>query len=186
MDALDRNITVPRGPKFYRGDDGEVWFEFVLDPTNRIGPRPATAGDRSLHADAYRLFSSRDMGEAQAVAPESPNRLAQVEEIAGRGKTQLTAAQVKALDRDKDGKAGGSLARHPPGSVIPASKIADVRSDPSADEPGATVELVTDDGVTSGVLNADGSVTVTASALSAPKKAPAKKKAAPRTAKRKG
>jgi hypothetical protein len=108
MDALDRNITVPRGPKFFRGDDGEVMFQFVLDPTNSIGPRPATARDRSEHAEAYRLFASAENGEAQAVAPESPNRLAQIEGIAGRGAPALTPAQVKALDRDGDGAAGGS------------------------------------------------------------------------------
>lgn len=107
MDALDRNITVARGARFFRSDAGEVMFEFVLDPTNRIGPREATAKDRANHAEAYRAFSSADLTEAQAEAPESPATLPQVEEIAGRG--PFNGADPAKFDHDHDGKPGGSL-----------------------------------------------------------------------------
>lgn len=104
MDPLERDITVARGPRFFRDGDA-LMFEFVIDPTNRIGPRPATARDRADHAEAYRLFSSADMAAAAEAAPESPAVLPQVEETAGR----FNGADESRFDHDGDGAPGGSL-----------------------------------------------------------------------------
>lgn len=60
---VERNAHFTRGPRFFR--EGEaVLFEFVIDATNVLGPRPANDGDRRIHAEAWREFSR---GEALAV-----------------------------------------------------------------------------------------------------------------------
>lgn len=90
MSEIERNIMPKVGARFFRDSD-EVMFEFVVDPNNIIGPRPATAGDRSAHAEAYRAFSSIDMDEAAAFVPEAPA----VKPIDVRGEAEPARAVAK-------------------------------------------------------------------------------------------
>lgn len=54
---LERNAMPAPGPRFFRGDDERVMFEFVIDSGNIIGPRPATQVDQDKHVGAWRLFA---------------------------------------------------------------------------------------------------------------------------------
>ena len=51
----ERNIMPARGPRFFR-EGGEVLFQFVIDTTNILGPRPATRRDQQEHAGAWKAF----------------------------------------------------------------------------------------------------------------------------------
>jgi hypothetical protein len=77
----ERNIAPAVGPKFFR-ENGEVLFQFVIDSTNVIGPRPATRRDQEQHAGAWAAFTRAeglsaldrdgDGGEGGSLPAESP------------------------------------------------------------------------------------------------------------------
>lgn len=50
-----RDIGFLKGPRFYR-EDGVVMFIFGIDPSNVLGPRPATKVDQADHAGAWQEF----------------------------------------------------------------------------------------------------------------------------------
>jgi hypothetical protein len=78
----ERNMLPLVGPSFFR--DGEaVLFQFVIDPGNVIGPRPATDADKIKHAAAWAVFGESDSGAAMGdgsaeepvpVVQEAPRR----------------------------------------------------------------------------------------------------------------
>lgn len=69
----ERNLLPTIGPRFFRGESGEVMFEFVIDTANIVGPRPAKDSDREAHALAWREFAKRDVGDGRdESAEESP------------------------------------------------------------------------------------------------------------------
>lgn len=101
---MERNAAPARRPEFFM-QDGEVMFRFEIDQSNVIGPRKATARDRSEYAAEYRAFMSRQMTEAQAEAQaidEAKAKLAKLDKVEA-------LAQRDPLDHDGDGKKGGSL-----------------------------------------------------------------------------
>lgn len=51
--------TTP-GPSFLRGEDGKVLFQYVNDPRNVIGPRPATSQDQTNHPGAWAAFQASE------------------------------------------------------------------------------------------------------------------------------
>lgn len=51
----ERNVLPQVGARFFREGD-EIMFEFVIDPSNIIGPRPATRIDQGRHAEAWEAF----------------------------------------------------------------------------------------------------------------------------------
>lgn len=59
-----RDAGAAPGPKFERNPDGDVLFTFVIDGSNVLGPRAATAADQAAHPGAWRLFC-----EAEGVGP---------------------------------------------------------------------------------------------------------------------
>jgi hypothetical protein len=71
---IERDAIPARGPRFFREDE-EVMFEFVIDGTNRIGPRLAMKDDSLKHPEAWAEFAA---GEAapEPEAPEQPARTA--------------------------------------------------------------------------------------------------------------
>lgn len=56
----ERNVLPQVGPVFFRGDDGQVLFQFVIDTANIIGPRPATRADQERHAQAWGDLCARE------------------------------------------------------------------------------------------------------------------------------
>jgi hypothetical protein len=56
----ERNMLPTVGPGFLRGPDGAVWFQYVIDPGNVIGPRPATRRDQESHAGAWAAFTAAE------------------------------------------------------------------------------------------------------------------------------
>ncbi len=52
----ERNALPKVGATFYRDDEGQLMFQFVVDPSNIIGPRPATRADQEKHAGAWAAF----------------------------------------------------------------------------------------------------------------------------------
>ena len=48
----------PRGPRFFRGADGEVMFEIQLDRRSKVGPRPAIDEDRRQYPHAWSTFEA--------------------------------------------------------------------------------------------------------------------------------
>lgn len=44
------------GARFFRGDDGSVQFEFILDSRSKLGPRAATKRDQVEHPGAWGTF----------------------------------------------------------------------------------------------------------------------------------
>lgn len=78
--AVRRNAHFTRGPRFFR-EDGEVLFEFVIDATNVVGPRPAHDGDRVSHPEAWAQFQLQDV-PAPSAEPAPVLRLRAVAEAA--------------------------------------------------------------------------------------------------------
>lgn len=58
--AVERNAHFTRGPRFFREGD-RLMFEFVIDATNTLGPRPANDGDKRTHSEAWREFERLDV-----------------------------------------------------------------------------------------------------------------------------
>lgn len=55
----ERDLGAIPGAHFWR--DGEaVLFQFVIDPSNIVGPRAATEADQKAHADAWAAFQAGD------------------------------------------------------------------------------------------------------------------------------
>lgn len=52
----ERNIMPTPGPAFFRGEDGEPWFRFVIDSASIIGPRLANRKDQQDHPGAWATF----------------------------------------------------------------------------------------------------------------------------------
>lgn len=52
----ERNMLPQRGASFFRDPGGEVLFQFVVDTSNVIGPRPMTKADREKHPAAWDAF----------------------------------------------------------------------------------------------------------------------------------
>lgn len=52
---VERNAHFTRGPRFFRHGDG-VLFEFIIDASNVVGPRPARIGDVRTHGDEFKAF----------------------------------------------------------------------------------------------------------------------------------
>lgn len=54
---VERNAHFTRGPRFFR-DGGGLMFEFIIDASNVVGPRPATEGDKRNHPEAWDAFAA--------------------------------------------------------------------------------------------------------------------------------
>lgn len=52
----ERNMLPKIGATFFRDDEGDVLFQFVVDSSNIIGPRPATRADQDKHPAAWGSF----------------------------------------------------------------------------------------------------------------------------------
>lgn len=63
ISAVERNVLPARGPRFFI-EGGEVLFQFVVDTSNVIGPRPASRKDQAEHAGAWAQFCA-----AEGVSP---------------------------------------------------------------------------------------------------------------------
>lgn len=59
----ERNAHPAVGASFVR-EGGQVLFQFVIDPGNVVGPRPATRRDQEQHAGAWAAFIA-----AEGVSP---------------------------------------------------------------------------------------------------------------------
>jgi len=98
MTALERNVIPSRGARFFR-ENGEILFEFVIDPTNIIGPRKAKERDSIDHAEAWGLF-------LKTVADEPP-----IEPVCVETEPKpepFNGADPAKFDHDGDGQPGGS------------------------------------------------------------------------------
>ncbi len=84
----ERNIMPKVGPRFFRDGDA-VMFEFVVDPNNIIGPRPATKADSEKHREAFSEFAAAD---APPVKVQSPTPMPTMAVMAER----ILAAQARA------------------------------------------------------------------------------------------
>lgn len=47
------------GPRFFSEGD-QIMFEFAIDGSNKIGPRPATDADKAKHPKAWAAFEAGD------------------------------------------------------------------------------------------------------------------------------
>jgi len=66
-------VAVPdRGACFFRAN-GTVMFEFVIDPTNKVGPRAASKADSEKHPQAWAAFATGETAEEPEV-PEATAR----------------------------------------------------------------------------------------------------------------
>lgn len=65
----ERNIMPKVGPRFFRDGDA-VMFEFVVDPNNVIGPRPAYKADSEKHREAFSEFAAADALPVKVQSPE--------------------------------------------------------------------------------------------------------------------
>lgn len=63
---IERNAHFTRGPRFFREGEG-LMFEFIIDASNVVGPRPATEGDKRNHLEAWEAFEE---DEPRLVATE--------------------------------------------------------------------------------------------------------------------
>lgn len=52
----ERNMLPKVGASFFRDPDGAVLFQFVLDTSNVIGPRPARRSDQDQHPGPWAAF----------------------------------------------------------------------------------------------------------------------------------
>lgn len=89
----ERNALPVKGASFWR-ESGEVIFQFVIDPGNVIGPRPAMKADSEKHPEAWAAFTK---GEAfsPVIGPEVLNDRDREPEPAGE---PLTAVAEKDMD----------------------------------------------------------------------------------------
>lgn len=55
---IERNALPSRGARFFK-DGRKTLFEFVIDPTNVIGPREATKADQDAHPEAWAALKAR-------------------------------------------------------------------------------------------------------------------------------
>lgn len=90
MALSERDAHPARGAKFWRGDDGSVLFQFVIDGGNIIGPRPATLADSQKHGDAWSEFVRS--GE-YVPAPEASEEVASEAAPAAEPDDQFTVAE---------------------------------------------------------------------------------------------
>lgn len=107
MTAIERNVIPSRGARFFR-EGGEILFEFVIDPTNIIGPRKAKERDSVDHAEAWGLFLQSVADEPQddaKAAPEAPEALP---EVIAPEPEPFNGADPAKFDHDGDGEPGGS------------------------------------------------------------------------------
>lgn len=57
MQAQTERDMLPKvGATFFRDDEGDLLFQFVVDSSNIIGPRPATRADQDKHPAAWNSF----------------------------------------------------------------------------------------------------------------------------------
>lgn len=63
----NRDVLAVTGPSFWHDGD-KLMFQFVIDPTNIIGPRPATEADAKAHPQAWAEFE-----RSIAIAPPDPD-----------------------------------------------------------------------------------------------------------------
>lgn len=68
--SLDHVVMPKVGAHFFRADDG-VMFQFVIDPGNVIGPRPATKPDSEKYPEEWARFL------ADNIEPEPPPAVVQ-------------------------------------------------------------------------------------------------------------
>lgn len=54
----ERNMLPTVGPAFFVEGDGPVQFQFIIDPGNVVGPRPATRADQQKHPEAWSAFAA--------------------------------------------------------------------------------------------------------------------------------
>lgn len=54
----ERDMLPKVGATFFRDDKGELLFQFVVDSSNIIGPRPARRSDQENHAAAWAEFAA--------------------------------------------------------------------------------------------------------------------------------
>lgn len=57
-----------RGPRFFRGEAGEVMFEITLDARSKIGPRPAIERDHHDYPKAWEAFTAGEQSAAEPLA----------------------------------------------------------------------------------------------------------------------
>jgi hypothetical protein len=107
MNPVERNVLPARGPKFSRGPSGEVLFEFVIDATNIVGPRPAKTTDVRDHGGAFQEFC-RDGGPCSRAEMEAMG-FETVEPFAPAQSQAFNGADPAKFDHDGDGQPGGSL-----------------------------------------------------------------------------
>lgn len=67
---IERTATPAKGARFYRVGE-QVMFEFGIDGTNRIGPRPARKADKAEHPGAWSRFAEGNTG---ATLPDPSSR----------------------------------------------------------------------------------------------------------------
>lgn len=60
---FERDVLPKVGAAFFRGVNGDLLFQFVVDTANVIGPRPAVRSDQEKHPGAWAAFC-----EAEAVS----------------------------------------------------------------------------------------------------------------------
>lgn len=91
-----------KGPRFFRGEDGEVRFEIQLDSRCKIGPRPMLEADAQQYPQAWEAFAA-----AEAAAGEP---LKQVMAVVDNPAAKTDAEAQKAeRQRRMDAKRGGGL-----------------------------------------------------------------------------
>ncbi len=81
-----------------------------------------------------------DLADVRTVSGDGAEKLAAIEREVDEANGKLTAAQVEALDRDDDGKAGGSKARTPEEEAERAEVIAMLREKGVSFFAGASTE----------------------------------------------
>lgn len=78
MDVKPERNALPTVAAAFWRENGEVMFQFVIDPGNIVGPRLANKADSENHPEAWFAFTSGDEPEAvietvpDAVEPEPP------------------------------------------------------------------------------------------------------------------
>ena len=87
----ERNMLPRVGATFYLDDERQVMFQFVVDTSNILGPRPATRADQEKHPGAWAAFAAaegvssldRDAkdGPGGSLPVESPSQAALVEAV---------------------------------------------------------------------------------------------------------
>lgn len=80
MVSPERNAMPIRGARFWREGD-ELKFEFVIDPGNIIGPRPALKADSEKYPEAWQAFAAGEAAEAEMPDAREPAEPAAPETI---------------------------------------------------------------------------------------------------------